>query len=117
VFLASGMSKEQWRQLKEKEASKVKGKNLGQVGITPPYGDVARLTIVRLFHCSKFSYYHAYLCHLPLARSVLHPSSRARLQIGRKAVARISSLSIPSLYVFEQIPVFSPTSLLASTFG
>lgn len=28
------MSKEQWKKLKEKEASKTKGKNLGKVGIT-----------------------------------------------------------------------------------
>lgn len=29
-----GMSKEQWKKLKEKEANKSKGKNLGAVGIT-----------------------------------------------------------------------------------
>jgi hypothetical protein len=30
----SGMSKEQWRKIKEQEANKTKGKNLGKVGIT-----------------------------------------------------------------------------------
>ena len=31
---ASGMSKEQWRKLKEQEKNKTKGKDLGKVGIT-----------------------------------------------------------------------------------
>lgn len=30
----SGMSKEQWRKVKEAEKNKTKGKNLGQTGIT-----------------------------------------------------------------------------------
>eukprot|EP00594_Rhizosolenia_setigera_P019451 CAMPEP_0178959834 /NCGR_PEP_ID=MMETSP0789-20121207/12553_1 /TAXON_ID=3005 /ORGANISM="Rhizosolenia setigera, Strain CCMP 1694" /LENGTH=154 /DNA_ID=CAMNT_0020642965 /DNA_START=59 /DNA_END=523 /DNA_ORIENTATION=- len=33
-YIPSGMSKEQWKKLKEKEANKNKGKNLGAVGIT-----------------------------------------------------------------------------------
>jgi len=33
-YAASGMTKEQYRQLKEKERSAKKGKNLGKVGIT-----------------------------------------------------------------------------------
>jgi len=33
-YIPSGMSKEQWKKLKEKEANKNKGKNLGKVGIT-----------------------------------------------------------------------------------
>jgi len=31
---ASGMSKEQWKKLQEKERNRNKGKNLGKVGIT-----------------------------------------------------------------------------------
>ena len=34
MFNYSGMSKEQWRKLKEQERNKNKGKNLGKVGIT-----------------------------------------------------------------------------------
>ena len=33
-YIPSGMSKEQWKKLKEAEKNKNKGKNLGQVGIT-----------------------------------------------------------------------------------
>jgi hypothetical protein len=33
-YIPSGMSKEQWRKLKEAEKKKNQGKNLGQVGIT-----------------------------------------------------------------------------------
>merc|ERR1719223_1689102 len=33
-YIPSGMSKEQWKKLKEKESNKSKGKNLGKVGIT-----------------------------------------------------------------------------------
>mmetsp|Transcript_16754 Transcript_16754/g.24933 ORF Transcript_16754/g.24933 Transcript_16754/m.24933 type:complete len:155 (-) Transcript_16754:115-579(-) len=33
-YIPSGMSKEQWRKIKEQEKNKNKGKNLGQVGIT-----------------------------------------------------------------------------------
>merc|ERR1712125_89785 len=33
-YIPSGMSKEQWKKLKEKEARKNNGKNLGAVGIT-----------------------------------------------------------------------------------
>ena len=34
MCLCSGMSKEQWRQMKEAEKKKKQGKNLGKVGIT-----------------------------------------------------------------------------------
>merc|ERR1712038_1561222 len=33
-YIPSGMSKEQWRKLKEQEKNKNKGKNLGKTGIT-----------------------------------------------------------------------------------
>lgn len=33
-YIPSGMSKEQWRKVKEAEKNKTKGKNLGQTGIT-----------------------------------------------------------------------------------
>eukprot|EP00526_Cylindrotheca_closterium_P023555 CAMPEP_0113635148 /NCGR_PEP_ID=MMETSP0017_2-20120614/18314_1 /TAXON_ID=2856 /ORGANISM="Cylindrotheca closterium" /LENGTH=159 /DNA_ID=CAMNT_0000545901 /DNA_START=28 /DNA_END=507 /DNA_ORIENTATION=- /assembly_acc=CAM_ASM_000147 len=33
-YIPSGMSKEQWKKMKEQEQSKNKGKNLGKVGIT-----------------------------------------------------------------------------------
>lgn len=33
-YIPSGMSKEQWRKLKEEEKKKIQGKNLGTVGIT-----------------------------------------------------------------------------------
>ena len=33
-YIPSGMSKEQWRKMKEAEKNKNKGKNLGKVGIT-----------------------------------------------------------------------------------
>merc|ERR1711990_1151009 len=33
-YIPSGMSKEQWRKMKAKEAGKNKGKNLGKTGIT-----------------------------------------------------------------------------------
>ena len=34
MFLFSGMSKEQWKKMKEAEKNKTKGKNLGATGIT-----------------------------------------------------------------------------------
>ena len=34
MSLISGMSKEQWRKMKEAEKKKTSGKNLGKVGIT-----------------------------------------------------------------------------------
>lgn len=33
-YIPSGMSKEQWRKVKEAEKNKIKGKNLGKSGIT-----------------------------------------------------------------------------------
>lgn len=33
-YIPSGMSKEQWRKVKEQEKNKMQGKNLGKVGIT-----------------------------------------------------------------------------------